>query len=166
MGELTDRIKKLEEQLEEKKEKPKKLKLPWKARIGNGKAKKGYVLVLKINENGIIDPEKIKISEQTIDVDGLPRLATSEYVLKWKIGMKTYPVIIQPTWTMEPFSCKQSLKESMQNGTNINGWRIIYNKMKSSIVEVKKKSFPMWIAWVVGLIVIVGGGYALFTGKL
>jgi len=162
---LTERIARLEEHYLEK-PRVKNLRLPWSAKVGNGKAKKGWVGVLKINENGVIDPKKFEISEQTIDVDGLPRLATSEYVLKWKVGFKTYPIIIQPSWSLEPFSPKKNLQESLQNGTNVNGWKIIYNKMKSSAVEVKKKSMPSWIIWIIGIVIIVGGAYALMTGKL
>jgi hypothetical protein len=167
MGELQDRLSKLEEQLKPKENvKIKPLRLPWKAKVGNGKAKKGYVGVLKLNENMVIDPSKVQISEQTVDVDGLPRLATGEHIWKWKIGFKTYPVIIQPSWSVEPLSVKSLFKESIDNGSNIKGWKIIYNKMKSSVVETKKKQFPLWIAWIIGLVVIGGGAYALFTGKL
>lgn len=163
MGELQDRIAYLESQINETKEK--KFKLPWRAKIGNRKAQKGWVGVIKINENGVITPSKQQIQNQCIMIDDVPRLATGEHVLKWKIGMKTYPVIIQPSWSVEPLTVKSMFKESTENGTNKVGLRILLEGMKSNLLENKKKGIPLWV-WIIGGLIIAGAVYALATGKL
>ena len=144
---------------EEKKEKEKKWKLPWKAKVSPARAKQGYVGVLKINENGYITPSKEKIEEQTIMIDGVPRLATADYILH----LKKHPLIILPSWSVEPISPSKSFETSMDNGTNIKGYKLLMNKMKLSIVEGKKQMGGI-LKWIIGLILAGIIVYAVVTG--
>jgi hypothetical protein len=164
MGELDDKLDKIANMLSEK-EKPKKFKLPFGARVSNGQAKKGYVGVLRINENGVISPSKELIKEQTIMVDDVPRLATPDYVLRWKVGFKTFPVVILPSWSVKPFSPSEDFARSMNDGSNTKGYKLILNRMKLSIVENAKKGLGK-LGWIFGAVVIGIIAYALISGGL
>ena len=169
MGEITEKISELENQileLKEEKEKTKKFKLPFRTKVRTGKAKKNYCVVWKINENSLITPEMHEIKEQTVVVDGVPRLATGEHVLKIKMGFKTYPLIIQPSWSDTPFCPKHDMKDSLEDGRNIKGKQLLLARMKSDALDSKKKNVPSWILWIIGLIVVGVGGYLLMTGKI
>jgi len=167
MGEIVDRLNNLEKTIYEKQqEPPKSFRLPWSGKVGGGKAKKGFVAVLKINDNGFATFEKHKVEEQTIVIDGVPRLATADYVLKIKKGFKTYPLIIQPSCSFKPYNPKEVLEESIKEKTNIIGKKLMLNRMKLSAVDSLKKSIPPIVLWIIGAIVIGGGVYLLFTGKI
>ena len=168
MGELQERMERLERLIVEKQEpkKEKKFSLPWSGKVGGGKAKKGYVAILKINESGFATFEKHQIEEQTVVVDGVPRISTPDYVLKIKKGFKTYPLLIIPTSSMKPYNPNEILEQSFREGTNPKGIKLILNRMKLSAVEKSKKSIPPIVLWIIGLVVLVGGGYLLATGKI
>ena len=114
----------------------------------------------------MITPEMHEIKDQTVVVDGVPRLATAEHVLKIKMGFKTYPLIIQPSWSDKPFCPKEDLEESLREGRNIKGKQLLLARMKSDALDGKKKNVPVWILWILGLIVVGAGGYLLMTGKI
>jgi hypothetical protein len=164
MGELDVKLDRIESLLA-KKEEPKKFKLPFKARVSNSQAKKGYVGVIRINENGVISPSKEPIVEQTIMVDGVPRLASPDYVLKWKVGTKTFPVVILPSWSVKPFSPSEDFERSMKDGSNTKGYKLILNRMKLSLVEASKKGLGK-LGWIFGAVVLIIIGYALISGGL
>jgi hypothetical protein len=165
MGELDEKLDRIEKALLGEKEKDKKFKLPFKAKVGNGKAKKGYIGILKINENGVITPSKEPIVDQTIMVDGIPRLANPDYVLKWKVGTKTLPILILPSWSVKPFSPSEDFKRTLSDGSNTAGYKLLLNRMKLSIVENKKKGLGK-LGWIFGAVVIGIIAYALISGGL
>jgi len=164
MGELDDKLDKIASMLSEK-EKPKGLKLPFKGRVKGSKAKKGYVGVIRINENGVINATKELIEEQTLMVEGVPRLANPDYILNWKIGTKTYPIVILPSWSVKPFSPSEDFKRSLSDGSNTAGYRLLLNRMKLSVVDDKKKGLGK-LGWIFGAVVIGIIAYALISGGL
>lgn len=149
---LKDELRELKELIKDDKEKKKEKtpRLSFKARAGKNQQSKGYVGVWKINENGFITPSKQKIEEQTIMVDGIPRLVPPEYVLRYKQGFKTFPLIILPSWSVEPFNPTKSYEQSMLSGSNTKGYKILMNKMKSETISAGKKVGGM-IKWIIGL---------------
>jgi len=156
---------------DEKKEKEKKWKLPWKAKTSKSKAKKGYIGVLKLNENRTITPSKERIEEQTIIVDGVPRLSTAEYV--WYLGK--HPVILLPSWSVKPISPNEKVEtneplnpselyqNSMNDGSNIKGYKLLMNKMKLSTIDAKKQMGGI-LKWIIGLVLAGIIVYAIMTG--
>ena len=161
MGDLKEELKEIKEILSQskEKEKEKKFRFPVGEKVGKSKAKKGYVTVIKINENGYLDFKKEQIKEQTIMVDGIPRLATPQYVLHWKKN----PVVILPSWSVEPFSPEQDNRMSLVNGTNIKGFSVLMSKMKTETVNAKKTMGGTW-KWLIGLGIAAVIGYAIITG--
>jgi len=146
----------------EKEKKHKPFRLPFGKKVSNGQAKKNYVTILKINDNGTITFDKEKISEQTTMIDGVPRLATTNHVLYFK----GKPMIVQPSWSVEPFSPKQHFKESLEIGSNKVGYELLLSRMKMVGVEGNKKKMSGLIGWIIGIAILGFIGYALFTGGI
>ena len=149
---LQDDMAKIRELLEEKnkgKSKEKKFKLPFGKKVGKGQRKKNFVTVLLLFENGSYDFKKYRIEDQTIMHETIPRLATAGYI---NYDSKGNPLIIMPNWSVEPvtFNSKLHYEESLEDGTNVNGYKILMNKMRLETVQ-GKKPLPGWIKWVVGL---------------
>lgn len=153
-------IKKLVRNATEEKDKKKKFRFPFGKRVGRGQKKRNYLTVLVINENGIYDFKKYQINEQTIMHDLVPRLATTDYVL---FNKKGNPMVILPSWSVEPFSLKENFEKSLEEGSNKKGFQILMSKMKSEAVNPKKQMAGA-LKWIIGLVIAAIIGYALLTG--
>ena len=158
---ISDGIEKALREKEDKTKKKKKFKFPFGKRVGNGKAKKGYVTVIKINDNLQLDFNVVKIEDQTIMQDKVPRLATAQYVMYYKKN----PVIILPSWSVEPLSPSKHLKESLEDGSNKKGYAILLEKMQKEQLGAKKQISGL-IKWIFGLGVAALIGYALISGGI
>jgi len=159
---LAEISKELKDLKSEKEEKVKPFKLPFGKKVSKSQLKKNYVLVIKVNENGNPEWRKEQIKEQTVMIDGVPRIATPEYIIPYK---KT-PVMVIPSWSVEPINWKRHHEESLFNNTNTAGYQLLLNRMKLSGVEGMKPKMKGWIAWVLGAIVLGVIVYALFTGAI
>ena len=144
---------------QEEKEKPKKFRLPFSKKVGKSQSKKNYVTIMKINENGNIDFQKRQIKEQTFIEDGIPRLATPNYVLRWKKN----PMVIIPSWSVKPYSPSEQHEKSLNDGSNTKGYKILMAKMQSEIIKPTKQISGI-IKWILGLGLLAVIGYALMTG--
>ncbi len=142
-----------------KKKKGKKFKIPMSARVKNAFARKNYVTIMKINENHQIEFKKKQIEEQTFWEEEIPRLAAAGHVCYYKKN----PMIILPSWSVEPFSPRESYESSMVNGSNSKGFKLLMNTMKLSTLESKKK-MPNMLKWILGAGLVAIIGYALITG--
>lgn len=161
---ISEDIKEIKDKLVEKEKeglvKEKKWKFPFGKKVGRGQKKKNYVTVLLVNENGIYDFKKYQIEDQTIIHDLIPRIATTDYVMFDKKGN---PMIVLMNWSIEPLNPKQHLKDSLANGTNTVGFKILMDKMLKTQVSAKAK-MGGWVKWVIGLGLAAIIGYALITG--
>jgi len=159
---IQEDIKSIKESIvkEDDKDKEKKFRFPFGKRVGKSQKKKNYITVLLLNENGVYDFKKYQIKEQTIIHDLIPRLATTGHVM---FNKKGNPMVILPNWSVEPFSPKSHFDKSLENGSNIKGYQILMNKMKSEQISAKK---PMGnvLKWVIGIVIAAVIGYALLTG--
>jgi len=179
MGNIKEEIQKLgaiikEDQEDRKKKKKKTPRLSFKSRVGNNKAAKGFVGIWKINETGFITPSKQEIKEQTIMVDGIPRLATPEYILRFKKGFRTYPLMLLPSWSVKPinptklskegYNPAEEFKKSLKDGSNIKGYRLLMNRMKTEAIGATKQGIGSLIKWIIGLGLAGIIGYAILTG--
>jgi len=153
------RIENLEEK--EKKKVEKKFRLPFGKKISKGQAGRNYVLVIKINENLNIDFRKIKIDSQTILEDGIPRLASNQYIMYYK----KMPVIILPSWSLEPFLPYSNYRESLMKGTNVKGIKVLLAKMIEGTILPKKKMPPI-VLWIFGIIIAGAIAYAFISGGI
>lgn len=149
----------LEEGKKDKKKRVRSFKIPGKGKVTPVKAKKGYVCVMKVNENGHLDFTKHRIVDQTILEDEIPRLAASKYVMFYK----KMPVIFLPSWSVEPYSPYENYESSLTDGSNTAGYRLLLSRMKTELVKAKKKIGGLGMT-IFGL--VIGGVilYALITG--
>lgn len=158
---INTRLNKIENMLEETvadKRQEKKSKLERKLKLTTGKKKRNYVVILKINENRDLEIVKEPIQNQSVTIDGVPRLATGEHVLNYK----KEPILIQPSWSVEPFAPSKHFKESLEDGSNTRGYSILLARMKEGAISAKKN-----IGWglSIGMIIILGVlAYGLFAG--
>ena len=144
---------------QENKKTEKKFKIPLSKRVGGGKAKKNYVTVMKIHENGNVDFKRLQIDEQTIKEDGIPRLASPDYVLRYKKN----PLIILPSWSVKPYSPASQYQKSLNDGSNTTGYKILLAKMLKDQVG-KKTEISGLVKWIIGLGLLGIIGYAMITG--
>jgi hypothetical protein len=141
------------------KSEPSKFKLPFKAKLSKGNIKKDFITVMLIYENGNTEYIKAPIKNGTIDVDGIPRLSTSDYTLYYK----GKPMIILPAWSLQPFSPVGNYSDTVRNDMTIAGRRLILERMKLDVLKPKGAGFGA-IGWIILIIVLVGAGYYLFKG--
>lgn len=155
---LVERVKELEEikeQIEDKRNKKKKLKLPRKAKVKGRKAKKGWVGILKISENGVVGGEKVKIEGSAFDESSGKYHATdSREILLWE---GKYPILLQKTWKKNPENMRKEKDEKDETyGQDYIKARLI----RDTIKEVKQKgSIVIWI--IIGAAVLFGANYLL-----
>jgi len=140
--------------------KKKKIKIPRKAKVRKNKLKKGWIGIIKVDENGNISGEKQKLEDSTI------RLKDKTYhsIRGDEIGMWNgkYPVVILPTWRKNPIKMKRG--ENEKNETH--GQKYIMARMLGDTIKVKAAAGAKTFLYVIIAAVVVYGAYMLFTGKL
>ncbi len=140
--------------------KEKKFRFPFGKKVSRSQRKKNYLIVLLLMENGTYNFKKYQVQDQTIVHKVIPRLATASHVMFNKKGQ---PLIVLPEWSVDPLSPKKHFEESLENGTNIKGFSILMNKMKSEQVNAKK-SVSNLFKWIAGIALAGIIGYAFLTG--
>lgn len=138
----------------------KKWKFPFGKKVGAGQKKKNFVTTLALYENGTYEFKKYKIEDQTIIHEMIPRLATAGHVM---FDTKGNPLVILPNWSLEPFSPLEHQKQSMINGNNTNGFKVLMARMEKEQIK-PSGSMGGWVKWVVGLGLAAIIGYALISG--
>lgn len=145
------------EKVKNNKIKSRELKLPRRAKVRRGKLKKGWMGILKIDENGNISGEKVKISGGAFkDKEGYYHSTDSSEIFFW--GGK-FPILIQPTWKKNPILLRPDKEEN-----ETYGQKQIMAKMILDVIK-PKRSMGGIIIWV---LVIVGAyiAYQAITGGL
>jgi len=157
---LRDEIKKLNENFSEvvKKKEAKSFFFPFKARLSKKKVSDGYASVCYINENRGVNFMRVPIKEGAIMINGVPHIATTEYMLNYK----NKPLLIVPSWNVEPFSPSKNLNEAEKENKLNLGYKLILNTLKSEQIQQKKTISGMTIFIII--IVIIIGLYAASKG--
>ena len=137
----------------------KKFRLPSKAKINRGKIRKNWVTVQYITENGQTDFFKAQIVDGTITIDGIPRIATADFIMDYK----GKPMILIPAWSLRPYSPVESYEKCVEDKLTTTGRKLVIAKMKHDAIAPKKANMGM-IVWVILGIAIIAGGYYLFKG--
>ena len=158
---LKDRISDMEKIIEElsKSSSSKKFKIPFSAKLNKAKIKKNFITVLLIHENGNLQFLKTPIINGTIDIEGVPRIATADYTVFYK----GKPFMILPSWSLKPFSPADNYEDTVQKDLTTAGRRLILERMKLDAIKPKKMGFGM-IGWIILGIAVVGVGYYLIRG--
>jgi hypothetical protein len=139
--------------LDQKKEKKKRFKLPGSARRGaKNKLKKGWVLVVIIGRNAVVD---IKFLPTTNDIVYLPNrgtfhLASSEFMFRYE----KYPMLILPESLHEPLLPHKVCEMSIDKPTPISGQQAVLNNIKAG--ELKGKRPMPGKTWIIlGILAVV-----------
>ena len=145
--------------------KRKKFRIPWKARVGKAKLKKGYVTVEFINENKAINFEKKQIIGGTIEIDGSIYAIDNFDIYSYK----GKPFIHQPRTKLNPWHpLREYLNEERTydgkklDKNEIFGQKYIMAKMKSDLITTKRKIG--WGVSIFALVVLGIVGYSFVTG--
>ncbi len=137
------------QQVKEGNVKIKKLRIPRKAKVGKLKRKKGYIGILRVDENGTLRGEKVKVEDSTFTLkDGTNHATDSGEILYWN---GKFPVFIQPTWSINPTDLR---KEKPKNETY--GQKYIQARMLKAVITNKKKAGNMVIWIVVAIAAVIG----------
>lgn len=155
--EKIDDINQFVESVKNGKIKPKDLKFPRKVKVKKNKLKKGYVGIIKIDENGVITGEKQQLEEGVFLTKDKNWHAPSKGSLLSLNGK--FPVYIQPSWSVNPITLNE-LKE-IKPTNEVYGMKLIFAKMLKAAITNKKKmgSAVIWIG--IGIAVIIG--YSIIT---
>lgn len=149
---LRELVADLREELKETKElKERKFKFPFRAKVNNAKAKKGYVSVCYIGPNLNVEFLKVPVEENTINVKGTYYEATPDDIMTYKNA----PFIVVSSWNERPYSPRNDFKEAMDNKSMTTGQKFILNKLENDVIKPKKKIGGALI-WI---IVIAIAGY-------
>jgi len=166
---LKEKIDKLFDKLDERNpEKIKNIKIPRKAKIKKRKLKKGWVGILKIDENGNITGERQKVIDGTIKTnDGTYHSTDGREILHWE---GKYPVIIQPNWRKNPLNVRQIATKVKDKDGNVkyvlhetHGQKLIMARMITDTIKIKKEGAKALI-WIIGVAVAGYILYSLITG--
>ena len=142
----------------------KKFKLPFKAKLGAAKLRKGWVTVLYLNANKNISFGKYIIKDGVVKVNGLYYEAAAENIMIYK----NKPFLILPEWNEKPvapntiknpyksFSPSENFKEASENKTLTMGQRYILNAFETDAIKPKMKLSGSLILWI---IIIAAAGY-------
>ena len=159
-----DKPKNLVEQMKELKQfkeqvisgeiKTKKLKIPRKCKVKKRKLKKGYIGILRVDENNNVTPEKQRVYGSSYrDKEGFYHATDGREILWW---MGKFPILIQPSWKNNPLNIN-----SKEEKNETYGQPYIKAKMLADTIKVKSKGGNV-IIWVliVGA-VLFGINYAM-----
>ena len=142
-----------------KTKKEKEWKFPWSARVSNGLAKKNYATFCIIQDNKEVKFLKAPIEDGTVNIEGIPRLALSNYALNYK-GKSFYVI---PLWSLKPFSPELSVDETYKDHMNSSGRRVILAKLEKEAIKPKSNMGSGWL-WILLALAVGGVGYYLYTG--
>lgn len=152
---LKDKIENLgriKKEAEEKKKK--KFKIPMRGRPSKRKLKKGYMVVMRIDDNGNCDFEKQQIEDSTY------RLKGGDYHTSEKKDMLFYkgkmPLVIQPVKKLNPYNPLFGKNETY-------GQPYVMARMLKDSIKVKKNQGNLILWLVIGGAILFAINY--FLGK-
>lgn len=146
---LKDEIRELKEVIIEK-EKEKKFKLPWKAKLGKNKLKKGWIIVMTFKDNRNVDFERQPVEDSTYKIkDGTIHTTEDKDVFFYK----GKPIVLQPTKRLNPHN-------PLSGENQTYGQKYVMAKMLAEVIKKSKKISGMLI-----FIIIAGliAAYYFFT---
>ena len=154
---LSDILKSIDAKLEQtmvKEKKLKKFRMPGSGKVSQAKAKKNWISICYIQNNGVVRFMKAKINEGIIEIDGTPHVAMTEYIMTYK----NKPFIIVPEWSATPFSPRQDRFDAEEQKRLSIGWRLMTNYLEQQQIKPKGMGGSVWV-WIIVILAICGLGY-------
>jgi hypothetical protein len=129
--------------------KTKELKIPRRAKVRRGRVKKGWIGIIKINENGNISGERTKVEGGVFQLkkEGTYHATDGREIRYWN---GKFPVLFQPTWRINPINFGEDIK----NENETYGIKYVQAKMLKDTIKAKGKGMGSIIIWI---LVAVGG---------
>ncbi len=119
-----------------------KLRIPRKAKVRRTWVKKGYIGILKIDENRNITGEKQRVSGSAFRTsDNLYHATNGKELFFWE---GKYPIVIQPSWKNNPIQVDESEEKNETYGQPYIKARILQDTIK-----VKPKKGGSIIIWII-----------------
>jgi len=147
-------LSKFKDEIMSKEIKTKKLKLPRKVRVKKRNLKKGYIGILKIDENRNITAEKQKVVGSSFRTkDGLYHATDGREIFFWE---GKFPVILQPSWKNNPLMIDQKTEKN-----ETYGQPYIKAKLLRDVIKVKSTGGSMIIWILLGVAALVGINYLM-----
>lgn len=157
LKEQVEELKRFQKKMDSKKDKKKKIRLSSKSKTRGMKLKKGYIGVLKVDENRNITGEKVRINGSAFSTKDGKYHATDGREIFFFEGR--YPIIIQPSWKKNPLLVDPKSEEN-----ETYGQEYMMAKMLQDTIKVKKKSGNIIIWILVGVAALVGINYLVGGG--
>ena len=141
---MKDKVDKLYDLVKSEPSNTKKLKILRKAKVRGRKAKKGWMGILKVDENGNIVGEKQRIDDSVFVTSDGKYHATrhGEEVLMWD---GKFPVLIQQSWKETPVN----LRKGEFSKDETYGQKYIMARMLNDTIKVKNKMGGSIILWII-----------------
>jgi len=129
-------------------------------KLSKSDVKRNYTLAIVVGENREIKFMKVPISEGTTTIEGVPRLATTDYMLSYQ----GKPAMIIPEWSVQPFSPIQNYEEAVKNQMLSAGYKLLLNRIEQGEIKPKKKLSGALIFGIIIAIIVVG--YLVLKGGI
>lgn len=128
----------------------------FKTKLGKGKIRKGYLIVLEIAENKGINIRKEPVIDGTVKLDDTYHSITDLDIFYYQPFLgKTVPMIFQPKNKLNPWN-------PIKQGNETYGQKYVMAKMKSDIITGKKTQMKAG-AIIMILLIIAGVIYFIFN---
>lgn len=116
-----------------------------KAKLSKRQIKKGYVVVMRIDDNGNIDFEKQQVEDSTF------RLKAGDYHAVNKEDILSYkgkPLVIQPSRKLMPYNPLTTEAKPLDGSNETYGQKYVMARMLKDTIKMKKNAGNI-IIWVV-----------------
>lgn len=138
------------EKVETKKKKRKLFKIPKRGVPSKSKVKKGYMIVVRIDDNKNIDFEKQPLEDSTFRLkDKTYHSLTKEEDIFF---YKQKPLIFQAVKKREPYNPELTDENPLKGANETYGQKYIMARMLKDAIKIKK-SLGGWVIWIVLAIV-------------
>ena len=143
-------------------QKKKKFRLPRKGKVSKGKIKKGFMTIMRIDDNGNVAFEKQRIKDATY------QLSTGDYHTSNKEDILSYkgkPFVIQPTKKINPYNpntaktIDEKVVGPLEGENETYGQKYIRARMLADTIKVKGKGGSIIIWLLIGGAVLFGINY-------
>lgn len=126
--------------------KEKKYRIPRKGKVSKRKAKKGYAIVLKVDENHVGEFTKQQINGGTFDLDKRDTFHSTDG--REFIYIKGVPLIIQRKDKLNPSNI--FVEDNKTNETY--GQKMVMARMTGDAIKLKRNASSM--LWIIGIVVL------------
>jgi len=131
-----DLLKEIKSAVEDKE--VKKIKLPWKGRIGRFKVKRGWASIMYVHNNRSVEFLRAPIEDNTVRVGDLYHTATPDDILIFR----GKPMLLIPEWGIKPlqiWKASEHYKDTEEKGDLTQPQRHILSKLEHGIIKAKTK---------------------------